>query len=199
MSMVAREGFEPSVEDPKSSALPLGHRAANLNTTPAGSGGVTSRRPLALGLVMKNVLLAALVFATAACGAYQFPGGTAASGTVTGQVTVIPCGPGPVEPAQPDFAPCKMKPAAGLEINFAFEHCPSEGAAAECETGKVTSTETDPNGRYKIDLPEGTYRVSVKNYMRVISGPPTVTIKARATVVADYVLDSGIRTAVPQQ
>ena len=41
--------------------------------------------------------------------------------------------------------------------------------------------------------------MSVKNYMRVISGPPVVTVKAGATVVADYVVDSGIRTAVPHQ
>jgi hypothetical protein len=135
---------------------------------------------------MKKVVLGALVFMVAACGAYQFPGGpTAGSGTVAGQVTVIPCGP--VEPPQPNFAPCKMKPAAGLEIDFV-----SDG-------GTVTSAKTGSDGRYEIGLTAGAYKVSVKNYMRVISGPPTVTVKPGATVVADYVLDSGIRTAVPQQ
>ncbi len=135
---------------------------------------------------MKNGLLAAMVFLVAACGAYQFPGGPpAGSGTVTGQVTVIPCGP--VEPAQSDFAPCKMRPSAGLEIDFVSDR------------GTVTSTKTDSDGRYTIELAAGSYKVSVKNYMRVISGPPIVTVKAGATVVADYVLDSGIRTGVPQQ
>ena len=135
---------------------------------------------------MRNALLAALVFVIAACGAYQFPGGSpAGSGSVTGQVTVIPCGP--VEPAQPDFAPCKMRPAAGLEIDFA-----SDG-------GTIFSAKTGSDSRYSIELPAGAYKVSVKNYMRVISGPPVVTVKAGATVVADYVLDSGIRTGVPQQ
>ena len=137
---------------------------------------------------MRNGLLAALVFLVAACGAYQFPGGPAGSGTVTGQVTVIPCGPGPIEPAPADnFAPCKMRPAAGVEIDFTSEQ------------GTVTSTRTGSDSRYTIELKAGTYKVSSQNYTRVISGPPIVTVKAGATVVADYVFDSGIRTAVPQQ
>ena len=148
---------------------------------------VTFAAPAALVLLMKNGLLAALVvFLVAACGAYQFPGGPpAGSGTVTGQVTVIPCGP--VEPAQPDFAPCKMRPAAGVEIDFTSDR------------GTVFSAKTGSESRYTIELPTGTYKVTVLNYMRVISGPPVVTVKAGTTVVADYVVDSGIRTAVPQQ
>jgi hypothetical protein len=135
---------------------------------------------------MKIGLLAALVFLVAACGAYQFPGGPSAdSGTVTGQVTVIPCGP--VEPAQPDFAPCKMRPSAGIVMVFTSER------------GTVTGTKTGSDGRYTTELAAGTYKVSAENYMRVISGPPIVTVKAGATVVADYVFDSGIRTGVPQK
>jgi hypothetical protein len=135
---------------------------------------------------MRNVLLAALVLVVAACGAYQFPGGPSpGAGTVAGLVTVIPCGP--VEPPQPGFAPCKMRPSIGLEIDFALDG------------GTVRSAKTGSDGRYSIELPAGTYRVSVRNYMRVISGPPTVTVTAGSTIVADYVLDSGIRTAVPQE
>jgi len=152
------------------------------------AAAVTFGRLAALGLLMRNGLLAALVFLVAACGAYQFPGGPAAGrGTVTGQVTVIPCGPGPVEPAPNDFAPCKMRPAAGVEIEFTSDR------------GTVFSTKTGSDSRYTIELPAGTYKVSAQNYVRVISGPPIVTVKAGATVVADYVFDSGIRTAVPQQ
>jgi hypothetical protein len=135
---------------------------------------------------MKNGLLAALVFLLAACGAYHLPGGpSAGSGTVTGQVTVIPCGP--VEPAQPDFAPCKMRPSVGIVMIFTSER------------GTVTSTKTGSDGRYTIELPAGDYKVSAQNYMRVISGPPIITVKAGSTLVADYVFDSGIRTGVPQQ
>ena len=190
LRVVPGEGFEPSVEDPKSSALPLGHPGARHNTISQTArdpkaARVTLKGPVALGMEMRNVLLAALVLVTAACGAYHFPGGSTGTGTVTGQLTVIPCGP--LERPQADFAPCKVAPAAGLVIEFASD------------AGALSSAKTGSDGRYKIDLPAGTYKVSVKNYMRFISGPPTVTVKAGATVVADYVLDSGIRTAVPQQ
>jgi hypothetical protein len=135
---------------------------------------------------MKNGLLAALVFLVAACGAYQFPGSSPAGrGTVTGGVAVIPCGP--VQPAQPDFAPCKVAPSVGVVMVFTSER------------GTVTSTKTGSDGRYSIELPAGTYKVSGQNYVRMISGPPIVTVKAGATLVADYVFDSGIRTGVPQK
>ena len=202
--MVAQEGFEPSVEDPKSSALPLGHWAASLNTSAEGGGDrpgrVTWGRVVALGLVMRNVVLAGLVLLTAACGAYQFPGASpAATGTVTGTVAVMPCGPikpmPPVQPGRPgpptgppqDSVPCRMTPAVAVEMVF------SSGDS-------VTSTLTDPNGRYRIELPEGTYKVSAKNYRRIITGPAVVTVKAGSTVTADYLLDSGIRRLpVPNQ
>jgi len=148
---------------------------------------------------MRNVLLAALVLVTAACGAYQFPGTSPAnSGSVAGTVTVMPCGPGPIKPMPPvqsgqsgqpqDSVPCRMTPvAARVEMVF------SSG-------DRVTSTVTDSNGRYRIELAEGTYKVSAKNYMRIISGPPSVTVKAGSSVTADYIVDSGIRMLpVPQQ
>jgi hypothetical protein len=147
---------------------------------------VTSGLQPALGLLMRNALLVALVLVTAACGAYHFPG-AAGSGTVTGQVTVIPCQP--VKPVDGGIAPCKMAPtsaAAGIEIIFTAD-------------GRVTSTRTGADGRYAIDLQEGTYNVNVAKYLRIISGPPAVTVKAGATVVADYVVSSGILPAVPQQ
>jgi hypothetical protein len=139
---------------------------------------------------MRNVLLAALVLVTAACGAYRFPGASpAATGTVTGMVTVMPCGPiKPVPQGPPqDSVPCKMMPATRIEMDFT-------------SGGQVTSTLTDATGRYRVELPEGTYKVSAKGYVRIVSGPPTVTVKAGGTVTADYLLDSGIRRLpVPQQ
>jgi hypothetical protein len=147
---------------------------------------VTSGRSVALGLVMRNALLVALVLLTAACGAYHFPG-AAGSGTVTGQVTVIPCQP--VKPVDGGIAPCKMAPisaAAGIEIIFTAD-------------GRVTSTRTDADGRYTIELPAGAYAVNVAKYLRIISGRTTVTVRAGTTVVADYVISSGILPAGPLQ
>jgi hypothetical protein len=139
---------------------------------------------------MRTLLLAALVLLTAACGAYRFPGASAAAtGTVTGLVSVIPCGPiKPVPQGPPqDSVPCQMTVAARIEMDFT-------------SGGTVTSTLTDADGRYRVELPVGTYKVSAKGYMRIVSGPATVTVKAGDTVTADYLLDSGIRRLpVPQQ
>jgi hypothetical protein len=44
-----------------------------------------------------------------------------------------------------------------------------------------------------------TYQVQFKSYMRIISGPRTVTVPFASAVVANYVLDVGIRVPQPQQ
>jgi hypothetical protein len=143
---------------------------------------VTSKGPAALGLVMRNVLLVALVFVTAACGAYHFPGGPSpGTGTVSGKVVAIPCTP--VEQAGQQ---CAGKPVPGLEIDFV--------------KGEATAkTVTDSNGTYAVQLAAGTWMVHFKAYMRILNGPPEVTVSAGSTVIANYVIDSGIRVPVPQQ
>ncbi len=129
---------------------------------------------------MRVLLLAALVAATAACGAYSFPSGsTGGSGTVTGHVLGVPCTP--VESAG---NPCKGRPEPGIEIDF------SSGQ------GQPTVARTAGDGSYSVELPAGTWTVTVKK-SRVVAGPPAVTVKANSTVVADYVVDSGIRVPLP--
>jgi hypothetical protein len=116
--------------------------------------------------------------ATAACGAYRFPGaGPARTGTVGGQVTVVPCAPGGPAPQ-----PCKIAPGPGLEIDFSGE-------------GTTVIAHTDAGGQYSVELPAGTWKVSFKGYLRIIKGPSSVTVKPGSNVVADYVLDSGIRVS----
>jgi hypothetical protein len=118
--------------------------------------------------------------ATAACGAYHFPSDTpSGTGTVSGHVTAVPCAP--IEPAnQP---PCTGRPVGGLEIDFTGN-------------GAVVSTKTDSSGGYSVDLAAGTWKVSFKTYMRIISGPSRVTVQAGSSLVADYVVDSGIRVPI---
>ena len=130
---------------------------------------------------MKAALIAMLVVATAACGVYQFPGGgQSGTGNVSGQVVAVPCSP--IKPVnQP---PCGDRPVAGLEIDFTGN-------------GTTVSTLTGPNGSYTVDLAAGTWKVVVKTYMRIISGPPSVTVTAGSSVVANYVLDSGLRVPPP--
>jgi hypothetical protein len=128
------------------------------------------------------ILGAAAMVLLTACGAYQFPGATASPGTgsVSGRVLTVPCGP-----VQPAYNACAGRPFSGLEIAF------TDGQT-------VDRTTTDSTGRYSIDLEPGTYKVTFKTYMRVISGPPTVKVTSGANIVADYVLDNGIRVPVPQ-
>ena len=129
---------------------------------------------------MRILFLAGLLAATAACGAYQFPGGSGAqTGHVSGTVQVYPCAP--VE--QPE-QPCKFVYGAGLKIVF------TNGSS-------VASAAVDSNGRYSIDLAAGTWKVSFEAPVRVISGPATVTVPAGGSVVADYRIDSGIRAPGP--
>jgi hypothetical protein len=132
---------------------------------------------------MRNAILgAALLLLTAACGAYVFPGSSqGGSGTVTGSVTAVPCAP-----VESNANPCMSRPAPGLEIDF------SNGSTK-------SRTLTDSKGSYSIDLNSGTWKVAFTGVMRRISGPPTVTVTSGAKVVADYVVDTGIRVPVPQQ
>jgi hypothetical protein len=128
-------------------------------------------------LIVVALVVAALAVSVAACGAYRFPSGPAAqTGTVTGQVIAIPCAP--VENPETQ---CKGRPVPGLELVFA-------GAA-----GAVATARTDDSGSYAVQLAAGTWTVSMKGYLRIISGPQQVTVRAGETTVADYVVDSGIR------
>src|SRR5213594_1959489 len=134
---------------------------------------------------MRNALaLVGVLLLGAACGAYQFPGGPASPSTATahvsGMVLAVPCAP--VEQAG---TTCAGRPVAGLELDYVSG------------TSIAGSTVTDAGGNYSIRLEPGTYAVRFKNYMRVISGPTTITVSAGSSTVANYMLDSGIRVPAP--
>src|SRR6266481_6103810 len=84
--------------------------------------------PATLGTRVRALLIALLLVATAACGAYRFPGaGTpvAGTGTVSGQVSAVPCFPIEPAPAQPGVVqpgvvqpPCAGRPVPGAVIEF---------------------------------------------------------------------------------
>jgi hypothetical protein len=137
---------------------------------------------------MRALVLAVFLLTAAACGAYQFPVGNPSSsptpegGTVSGRVLAVPCLP--IEQAG---STCAGRPVPKLELDYI-----KDGAVA-------ASTVTDSGGSYLVSLAAGTYEVKLKTYMRVISGPLTVTVGPGSNLVADYLLDSGIRVPVPQQ
>ena len=65
--------------------------------------------------------------------------------------------------------------------------------------GTSVGTTTDQKGFYSVALAAGSWKVSLKSYMRIISGPRVVTITAGSSVVANYVVDSGIRVPVAKE
>ena len=130
---------------------------------------------------MRLAFLAVVLVVVAACGAYHFPGGgTSQTGHASGQVLVYPCGP-----VMQQGQACRGLPGRAIPIIF----------VSGSET--VTAT-TDSSGDYAIDLPAGTWKVTFKGIMRIISGPNPITVPAGGSVVADYVVDSGIRLPAPQ-
>jgi hypothetical protein len=141
---------------------------------PLGASGVPIR--------MRYAVLGGALLLMTACGAYQFPGSSPspAIGNVSGRVISIPCGP-----VQPADNACAGRAVGGVQITF------TDGQTAE-------RTTTDANGRYSIDINPGTYKVTFNTYMRIVSGPSTVTVSSGANVIADYVLDNGIRKPIPQ-
>jgi hypothetical protein len=135
---------------------------------------------------MRALVVLALLMATAACGAYQFPGAnpspSPAGGTVSGRVVAVPCAP-----LEQEGSMCAGRGVPKLALDYIRD-------------GEVTATTvTDSGGRYLVSLAAGTYEVKLKTYMRVISGPLTLTVAPGSNLVADYLLDSGIRAPLPQQ
>ena len=142
---------------------------------------------------MRNAVLVLLLLVTASCGAYRFPGPGGGSGTVAGQVTTTPCGPVDTPtcvpaPGAPACAPntasggaCAVWPFPNVELVFT--------------NGNTSlSTKTDSNGNYSIALPAGTWKVATTSaMMRITSGPEVLVVTAGASIVADYVVDTGIR------
>jgi len=90
---------------------------------------------------------------------------------------VIPCAP--IEPAT---QPCKTAPASTIEIDFSGD-------------GTTVTAHTDAKGQYSVELAAGTWRVSFKGYLRIIKGPTMVTVNPGSSLVADFVVDSGIRVS----
>jgi len=134
---------------------------------------------------MRFLIVAVAALATCAllgaCAGYRFPGGPApGTGTVSGQVTVVPCAP--VERAD---ARCQGKPVSNIALIFTSS------------SHEQVVAQTDSAGNYSVELKPGKWAVAIKGYIRVISGPSTVTVEAGGSVVANYVVDSGIRLPAP--
>gem|GEM_PF-1261092 len=151
--------------------------------------------PPALYLKMRNALLVVLLVATAACGAWRFPGPGGGTGTVSGQVIAYPCGP-----VQPANQKCVPYPAGDcMPQNPYTTSCggwPMPGVGLVFTNGDTTrEVKTDSTGHYSIELQAGTWTVSTLSFGRIVSGPGTLAVTDGANIVANYVVDTGIRAA----
>ena len=147
---------------------------------------------------MRNVLLVLVLVATAACGAYRFPGPAGGTGIVSGHVVAYPCGP--VQPADQRCIPvpateCVPKPP----VQSTCGAYPVQGLVLVFTNGETTlGAKASSDGYYSIELPSGKWSVSTKNIARIISGPLTLDVRGGDNIVADYVIDTGIRAASEQ-
>jgi len=85
-------------------------------------------------------------------------------------------------PPQPAGPTCGEWPIPGFELVF------TSGSSR-------LITKTDSAGAFSIDIPAGTWHVSVGNFGRIVDGPQTISVSEGASIVADYVVDTGIRAA----
>jgi hypothetical protein len=136
-----------------------------------------------------------ILVATAACGAYHFPGPGSETGTVSGHVISFGCG-GPVQPAD---RPCLAQPMSDCPAQPPNGQCgkrPIPGLGLVFTKGNTSFTaKTDSAGAYSIELPVGTWKVSTTSFVRIISGPQALDVTAGAAIVADYTVDNGMRAA----
>jgi hypothetical protein len=86
---------------------------------------------------------------------------------------------GPTKPVCEMTTPCS-EPAAHVELVF---HRPGLSYVAT----------TDAQGRYSVKLRRGTYTVRVVPPQRIGRGLEPATVIVRATLRADFLLDTGIR------
>jgi len=83
---------------------------------------------------------------------------------------------------QTPVSECAEWPIVGLDLVF------SNGTTS-------LSTKTDTTGAYSIELPVGTWKVTTATFVRIIDGPQTLVVNAGASVIANYIVDSGLRVA----
>jgi hypothetical protein len=147
---------------------------------------------------MRNALLAMMLVATTACGSYHFPGPGGGTGTVSGKVTSNMCWPveSPLRacpyPAAERALECPADPSEGVP---GCGQRPVPGIQLFFSDGTTHAAKTDSSGFYSIDLPAGTWTVGTRGIMRIISGPQHLVVRPGDRIFANYLVDTGIRTA----
>ena len=107
----------------------------------------------------------------------------AGGGTLAGRVSI-----GPICPVEREDEPCPVPPAvyAGVDVLV----------LAEPGGDLIARVDLDDEGRYRMELPEGSYRVTLEHGLGIPPGvSPThvITIRQGETTELDFEIDTGIR------
>ena len=125
----------------------------------------------------RKSLIAFGVIAMAVCAsAEQTPSGGESG--IEGVITISPANPGPIRADAPGSVPL---------ANATF--------VVEKNNGEVTSFTTDDQGRFRVSLPPGHYKVSIKGRKSSIGrfGPFEVDVVPGKMTRVQWECDSGIR------
>ena len=106
------------------------------------------------------------------------------SGILTGRVSI-----GPICPVEREGEPCPVPPDlyAGVEV-----------VVESLATGRLVAREAlDAQGRYRMELPAGSYRVELEHRLGIDRGaserPRIARVEPSETTVLDFEIDTGIR------
>jgi len=125
----------------------------------------------------------AIAFLLAAACTSLSGGEAAETGMLTGAVAI-----GPICPVEQEGVPCPVPPETYAGVRVLVQ---------SAATGRVVErVALDGEGRYRVVLPSGTYRVGLEHSLGIDRGNPQtriVRVDAGATVVSDFEIDTGIR------
>jgi len=125
----------------------------------------------------RKLLIAFGVIAMAVCASAERTPSGGESG-IEGVITISPANPGPIRADAPGSVPL---------ANATF--------AVEKNNGEVTSFITDDHGRFRVSLPPGHYKISLKGRKTTIGhfGPFEADVVSGKMTNVQWECDSGIR------
>lgn len=107
----------------------------------------------------------------------------AGGGTLAGRVSI-----GPICPVEREDEPCPVPPAVYAGVDVLVLEEPGDDLIARIDL--------DDEGRYRKELPQGSYRVTLEHELGIPPGASpshVITIRQGETTELDFEIDTGIR------